>query len=191
LLELAEEERADVIFLGTHHKRGFERLSSVASVALHFSHASVAVVPVSAEAAQSGGEVPLIRRVFVPTDFSPLSNAAAASAYALLTDRRGEIYLFHAAAPEGAARDPEIVAELRSLVPSRGVPETVTTRTEVVRQRDAARAIREAAERLGADAICMGSKGRTGLKRTVLGSVAESVLRESRCPVFVVRALPP
>ena len=43
------------------------------------------------------------------------------------------------------------------------------------------------AKRQDADAIVMGTHGRTGLKRLFLGSVAESVLREASCPVIVVR----
>lgn len=43
------------------------------------------------------------------------------------------------------------------------------------------------AKRQGADAIVMGTHGRSGLKRLFLGSVAESVLRGATCPVIVVR----
>jgi nucleotide-binding universal stress UspA family protein len=43
------------------------------------------------------------------------------------------------------------------------------------------------AKRKKADAIVMGTHGRSGLKRLFLGSVAESVLREADCPVIVVR----
>ncbi|MBV8490658.1 MAG: universal stress protein [Candidatus Eremiobacteraeota bacterium] len=43
------------------------------------------------------------------------------------------------------------------------------------------------AKRQKADAIVMGTHGRTGLRRLFLGSVAESVLRETTCPVIVVR----
>jgi universal stress protein A len=43
------------------------------------------------------------------------------------------------------------------------------------------------ARRENADAIVMGTHGRSGLKRLLMGSVAESVLRGARCPVIVVR----
>ena len=36
----------------------------------------------------------------------------------------------------------------------------------------------------------MGSHGRTGLKRALLGSVSEKVVRHARCPVLVARAKP-
>jgi nucleotide-binding universal stress UspA family protein len=47
--------------------------------------------------------------------------------------------------------------------------------------------ILEVANQVKADAIVMGTHGRTGLRRLFLGSVAESVLRAAPCPVIVVR----
>ena len=43
------------------------------------------------------------------------------------------------------------------------------------------------AAELGADLIFIGSHGKTGVERLVLGSVSERVVREARCPVMVVR----
>lgn len=47
--------------------------------------------------------------------------------------------------------------------------------------------ILQTAELLGADLIFIGSHGRTGIKRLMLGSVSERVVREAKCPVMVVR----
>jgi nucleotide-binding universal stress UspA family protein len=63
----------------------------------------------------------------------------------------------------------------------------VVTRTEVLRSSEPAKALVEAAERLGVDAIVIASHGRGGLARTLFGSVSEAVLRNARAPVFVVR----
>ena len=43
------------------------------------------------------------------------------------------------------------------------------------------------AQKLGASMIIMGSHGRTGLQRFMLGSVAERTLRYARCPVLIVK----
>jgi universal stress protein A len=51
--------------------------------------------------------------------------------------------------------------------------------------------ILDVAESHGADLIVMGSHGRTGVKRLLLGSVAEHVLRHAKCPVVTVRAAHP
>lgn len=52
-------------------------------------------------------------------------------------------------------------------------------------------AIRHAASSWPADLIVIGSHGRSGVKRLLLGSVAEQVLRLACCPVLLVRAPPP
>jgi nucleotide-binding universal stress UspA family protein len=43
------------------------------------------------------------------------------------------------------------------------------------------------AEDLGAGLIVMGSRGRTGMRRALMGSVSDSVVRHAHCPVMVVR----
>ena len=43
------------------------------------------------------------------------------------------------------------------------------------------------AKRLGASMIIMGSHGRTGLRRLLLGSVAERTLRYADCPVLIIK----
>ena len=192
VLELAETERVDLIVMGTHHRRGLARLGSVAAVTLHHSRISVAIVPVPERELLAPEEVPCIRRVLIATDLSPLSNFAIPFGYALLGERGGEVHLLHVRCKDTeAASEMDLVARLRSLVPKRGVPPDVVTRTEVVEHADTSLAICQAAERLGVDAVCVASHGRSGVMRAVLGSVAEAVMRESRRPVLVVRPLPP
>ena len=53
---------------------------------------------------------------------------------------------------------------------------------------DARAVIDATARKAGADLIVMGTHGRRGVRRLLLGSVAESVARESTCPVLLVRA---
>jgi nucleotide-binding universal stress UspA family protein len=192
LLELAEAEHVDLIVMGTHHRRGAERLISVAAVTLHHSRTSVAIVPVPEGELLAPEEVPCIRRVLIATDLSPFSNFAIPFGYALLGERGGEVYLLHIRGKDNATTsDADIVAQLRSLVPSRSGRADVVTRTEVVDDPDVSQAISQAAERLGVDAVCVASHGRGGFKRAVLGSVAEAVMHQSLRPVFIVRPLPP
>jgi len=56
-----------------------------------------------------------------------------------------------------------------------------------VRFGDAGHEIAEFAEEEGADLLVMPSHGRTGLKRLLIGSVAERVVRLAHCPVLVLR----
>lgn len=58
----------------------------------------------------------------------------------------------------------------------------------LLRTGDARDQIEQVAKELGADLIVMGSHGRRGVGRLLLGSVTETVMRTSPCPVLAVRA---
>jgi nucleotide-binding universal stress UspA family protein len=62
------------------------------------------------------------------------------------------------------------------------------TTTTTVREGDARQAILDCATEWRADLIVLGSHGKTGLDRLVLGSVSDSVARHARCSVEIVRA---
>jgi nucleotide-binding universal stress UspA family protein len=207
LLEIAEGERCDLIVVGSHGRKGIARLWSVSATALHLARMAVMIVPDDGHGVGVGvpESPPRLRRVLVCTDFSPFANLAIPWAYAVVQPR-GEVFLAHVtltdsaagdllerylpgAAPQQRTRvDAEVAARLRALTPAGLEGQGVVTHTEVCRGMDAAVEILAAAERIGVDAIAIASHGRTGLARTVLGSVAERVLRTSKCPVFVVRA---
>jgi glycine betaine transporter len=57
----------------------------------------------------------------------------------------------------------------------------------MLRTGDARDLIVRACEEVGADLIVMGTHGRRGVSRALLGSVAESVLRTAPCPVLTIR----
>jgi nucleotide-binding universal stress UspA family protein len=56
---------------------------------------------------------------------------------------------------------------------------------------DAATEILRLAKETQADVIVMGTHGRTGLVRVLMGSVAEQVVRKAPCPVVTVKTPPP
>jgi nucleotide-binding universal stress UspA family protein len=58
---------------------------------------------------------------------------------------------------------------------------------ELTREGYPATVIEEEAERLNADLIVIGSRGRSGLKHLLLGSIAERVVQKSPCPVLTVK----
>ena len=63
----------------------------------------------------------------------------------------------------------------------------LTVATQVLEGFSIPQEIIGAAQNLGADVIIMGSHGRTGFKKFILGSVAQKVLGESHVPVLIVR----
>jgi nucleotide-binding universal stress UspA family protein len=151
------------------------------------------------------GAVSEFRRVLVPTDLSPLSLEAVPFAYALAAPG-GCVYLLHVVEPserpnplyahyrpgrtptpaERAAQEDELREQLRGLEPEGAQAKGVSTEVEIAESAEVAECIAEAAERLHADAICMSSHGRSGLRRAVFGSVAEAVLCQRHRPILIV-----
>jgi nucleotide-binding universal stress UspA family protein len=161
--------------------------------------ASVPILCVPASAAAPARELPRTTSILVPTDFSEASREAILPAYGLLQAGGGHVELctVHLLAPPRvpeAAPGPGLtederrgaLARLHALVPPEAEAAGITTTVSVLEGRSVAEAILAAAERLGVDLVALGSRGRSGLRRAVLGSVAEEVTRRSPRPVLVV-----
>lgn len=201
LLEMAKITGADLIVVGTNRRRRISRFwyGSVSREILRHAATNVVCVPMTDETTERTSAVPTYRRVLVPTDFSSVANKAIASAHAAVQPN-GEICLVHVIPPRSVFknRHPQandrcgelknkISARMRSVLPQGNGFRRVKSHVEVVEHEHPDVAICQAAERFNADLICMGSGGRTGIKRKLLGSVAESVMRRSKRTVLVVR----
>src|ERR1051325_4635476 len=140
------------------------------------------------------------KNILYATDFSAPAQAALPIACALARDYGACLTLVHVrAAPEVIAgefgvlpsepgeSDESVRARLGRLVPA----DFKSAVNCVVRDGDAAHEILAEAERQHADVIVLGTHGRSGLRRLLLGSVAEMVLREASCPVLTIRAPAP
>ena len=123
-----------------------------------------------------------VRTVVFPTDFSDCSRHAGEQAANVARHFGARLHVIHVdppvTAPTPASRVAKAAAELGSDL------ELTTATTAGV----PAHAICAYAQRIGADLIVMGTHGRTGVSRAVLGSVAEAVVRHSRCPVMTIPA---
>jgi nucleotide-binding universal stress UspA family protein len=196
LFQKANQEKADLVLVGTHRRHGWGRLrfGSVSRNVLHNVRMSVAVVPPEEE--QERPLVPKLNRVLVATDFSDLGNKAVPYGCAVLR-RGGTLKLIHVIdapgatvgknKPRRAKENPKLQGQLRSLLPT-DAQEHFDIETEIVESNNTAEAIAQAAERFDADAICVGSHGRSGLAETLLGSVAQAVVQSSKRPVLIVRS---
>jgi nucleotide-binding universal stress UspA family protein len=140
------------------------------------------------------------RTILVPLDFSPHAEKALASAIELARHFEGRIHLVHsypvyvgAVSPYGMVVPESFDRECREAanrelskwadrVRKAGIP-VETTITPI----PPSEAIVSTAEEIGADLVVMGSRGLTGLKHVLLGSVAERALRHCHCPVLVVK----
>ena len=199
LIEIAGTEKADVIVVGTNQRRGLARLGSVSRGVLSHARSNVACIPIAAAEPAGGEDIPQVKRVLITTDFSKLGNRAIPFAYSTLR-RGGQVCLLHVVKSIGpgrekaralqtkhAERNEQLSAQLQALIPADAESRGISTRVEVVEHSDTATAICQAAERLGADLICMSSRGRSGLARTLLGSVTQDVMARSQRPVLVIR----
>ena len=140
-----------------------------------------------------------VRKILHPTDFSPSSELAFEAACALARDRGAELVVLHVvevplSVPSGVMTAPPApiaeadrgaaLAKLRAIKPADGMLQ-VHHRLEMG---DVAQAILSVAKEIAADLIVLGTHGRTGLSRLLMGSVAEKVVRSASCPVLTLRA---
>jgi nucleotide-binding universal stress UspA family protein len=137
-----------------------------------------------------------VRTILCPTDFSRVSAAALELAAGLARDSGARLIVLHVAEPPPlvqpgelarALQEPdgyraELQAQLRRFQPA-GLEGRVDYQ---LREGAPAAEILRAAAEAGCDLIVMGTAGRTGLGRLLLGSVAEQVLRQAACPVLTV-----
>lgn len=149
-----------------------------------------------------------IPAVLAATDFSDRAAEAVRRAYSIVDDG-GTVHLLHvlevtepivqpnplyahyvpgrAPTPEERFRQhAELAERLLELVPDGADARAIRTEVHVVDARRAAEAIVEAADRLDASVVCVGSHGRTGFLKALLGSVAEHVVHHCRRPVLLV-----
>jgi len=188
LIQLATEAGADLLVLGTHQWHGLDRLrhTSISRLILRDAPMNVTCVPVPAVQPGAAAPIPELRRVLVATDFSGHGNAAIPHAYAVLPEE-GAVCLLHVAKLGESKPKEELEALLRALVPAEAAARGVASEVRVVESDDPAGAIREAAERFGADLVGIGSHGRSALAAAVMGSVTQAVIAHSARPVLVVR----
>ena len=141
----------------------------------------------------------LIRHILVPHDFSETAESALQYALDLAQKVGATVTVMHAyemptyGFPETPVMTAEMTGQIErasrqalSGVASRASRPGVDLRT-VLRQGVAWSEIVAVAKETNADLLVMGTHGRRGLARMLLGSVAEKVVRASPCPVLTVR----
>lgn len=177
ILGAAEERRPDLIIMGRHGRTGLTRLlmGSATARVIGLSPVNVLVVP---------RDPPLtFRRLLVASDGSPYSDAAWQEALSLARAWGSELLTVSVAREEGEFPEVEsILTKLLAEAKREGVPVTA-----LMLQGSPDDAIVQAVLAHEADLLILGSHGRTGLKRLLMGSVAERVIGSVSCPVLVVK----
>jgi nucleotide-binding universal stress UspA family protein len=203
LADIAFQRKADVLVVGSHGRNALQRFweGSVSRWAVHTARTSVLCVP--APRAAAALEVPRMRNVLAATDLSPAGNAAVALAYAL-AEGGGTVHLVQVVPVKDVqplsphdifalehstkldSRREEVHHALKAIVPADCRDRT--TRIYALESNEPGVAIRQAALRLDADAICVGRRGRSNLSQVLLGSVSEDVLARAERPVLLAQA---
>ena len=142
-----------------------------------------------------------VRLILVPIDFSPHADAVLAWAAHLAEEHGSRVVLLHVyhlpvefQQLEGAYLPPDFWTTVKS-----EAQQTLTRYAEglraqqveveaVVREGYPASVIVEEAEERGADLIVIGTRGHTGLKHLLLGSIAERVVQKAPCAVLTVKS---
>ncbi len=180
IVEGAEGADADLIVMGRRGKRGLARTMVGDATVKVIGRAScpVLVVPKAAQLWQ--------HHILLATDGSEYSEAAASVAGFLARQAGLPVTVVSVVtSSHSEARRQEAERAVNSKV-ERLREMALTVQGQVVEGRPD-EAIVKAAEAVGADLIVMGSHGRTGLTKILMGSVSERVIGQAACPVLVVK----
>jgi nucleotide-binding universal stress UspA family protein len=191
ILTYADDRDADLVVVGTTGRTGVDRLvvGSVAERTLR--DATVPVLTVHADAPVD----PDVQRVVVPTDGSDPASRAADHAVGLAATTDADLHAVHVVdtGVVHAGVDSEAVVEALEAAGREALDRVVTTAEEAgvtahtdVRRGRPHEAILDYATEVDADLVAMGTHGRTGIQRVLLGSVTERVVRTAEMPVLGV-----
>ncbi|HTM08713.1 MAG TPA: universal stress protein [Verrucomicrobiae bacterium] len=124
----------------------------------------------------------------VPVDFSKGSEAALKYAIGVARRKKARLVLVHVVplVVNMGTLSGYLRGELEAMAKRLGL-KSGEYRLLVLEKGEVAQAIANLAARVRAAMIIMGGQGQSGLKRFILGSVAERTLRAAKCPVLIVR----
>ncbi len=188
IVELAESGNRDLIVMGAKGHSFIERalLGSVTRRVIGYTQRDVLVVPPQAEV---GWE-----KILLATDASPAGEAATARALHLAQAYGSELQVVAVMEfPPQIYGEPPETADWRDRLRAyvEGVAAQAQSRdipaTGLVLEGTPYKAIVDLAQKEKSSLIVMGSHGRTGLKRLLMGSVTERVIGHAPCPVLVVK----
>ncbi len=190
IVDLADAENCNVIVMGRSGAHSVERalVGSVTARVIGHTQRDVLVVP--------DGTTVEWKKIALATDGSKYSAAAAERAIDFAQSYGGELVVisvvdvpteFYAEAPQAVE---DMVRKAKGYVQAvKKQAEAAGIQAETfVGEAEAYKAITNLAKDQGARMIVVGSYGRTGLRRLLMGSVTEKVIGHAPCPVLVVKS---
>jgi nucleotide-binding universal stress UspA family protein len=208
VLEEAERQGADLIVMATHGRGAMGRLwlGSVADYVVR--HGAIPVLLVRPAPAVTVGPKRLPGRLLVALDLSPESEQVVPAVVALAQLAQAHVTLLHVVEPFYYAADPGLpypmpqdatITELRCSDAQRRLDRTadrlrergVAVSTKVLVGTSAAAGILDLFDEKTFDLVALTTHGAGGLRRLLLGSVADKVIRGAAKPVLVLRPKAP
>ncbi len=208
IVHAIEMTTPDLVVMTTHGRSGVRRwvLGSVADKVVHAAPAPVYLVRAVEDEAAATTPAP-IQRILVPLDGSMAGEAALPPAIDLARRTGARVVLvrvpvvpgYATVIPETAGWIPQLLGEkgIEATAYLESVAEALDTQgigadidVEVVAAGGVADGIVASSQEWEADVIVMSTHGRTGLRRWMLGSVADGVLHHADRPVWLVRGQP-
>jgi nucleotide-binding universal stress UspA family protein len=192
ILAFAEAQEVDLIAMGTHGRRGLDRLVLGSTLERTLRKAQCAVLAVHQPVRDfvspaSPGEPVQLRRILWCTDFSENSPRALEFALSLALEYHAEITLLHVLETGGGAeQERHAMRLLEDVVPSEA--RTWAKPVPLVLTGEPYQRITEHADQAQIDLIVMGVRGRNILNVAVFGSTTYRVIQLGPCPVLTVRS---
>ena len=178
IIEEAQDKQVDIIVIGRHGHQGVARLliGEVAAKIIADAHCKVLVVP---KAAHIG-----YKKILVATDGSPHAVAAVNEAIAIAKKTGSHVIALSAMLGESDRDEANKLTDaVLELAQTEGVlAEALTPKGKPFN------AIIETAGGMGVDLIVMGTYGKTGVKKLLMGSSTEKVIGNAACAVLVVKS---
>ena len=194
ILAFAEKKSVDLIVMGTHGRRGIDRLTmgSVTEQVLRKAHCPVLAVRKPAHdfvRPFEKSEPVRLNKILFCTDFSQHSDHAFQYALSLAMEYRAELSMLHVVddVPSGSdvqAETARVLAELERAVPEEA--RDVCTVRALVRFGKSYEQIIQAAVESQTDLVVMGVRGRNALDLALFGSTTHRVIQLGPCPVLAV-----
>ncbi len=188
IVDLADAENCDLIVMGRRGRRSSALVGSVTARVIGHTQRDVLVVP----AATTVGW----KTIVLATDGSKYSDVAAERAIAFAKSYGGCLKVisvvdvpseFYAEAPQAVEdlirKAKGFVADVKKRAEAAGVAAET-----FVGEAEAYQAINNLVQEQKANIVVLGSHGRTGLRRLLMGSVTEQVIGHATCPVLVVKS---
>jgi nucleotide-binding universal stress UspA family protein len=177
IVTLAEELEAGLIAIGSRGLGGLRRalMGNVSDSVVRHAHCPVMVVRAEA--------VEFPTKILVATDRSREAKLAATTAADLAKSTNSELHVVHVGFEQKRDEAQKELDEEVDMIRESGAQD-IQAHLEFGMPDTAIVAL---AEELGAGVIAMGSRGLGGVRRALLGSISDSVVRHAHCPVLVVR----